>query len=169
MEDHTGSFSTALEGVDILGIETADNEYAVGRVVEAVSHSPQSKDNTLVFVVEDDAQGGTDHVDAHRSIAIMAGAFVKRGAVVSKWYTTVSLISTIVDILGIEHLGLNDANAEPMADCFQKKPQKWTFNGSIPAIPKASTTGPLPVNARNVQPSNQVLVAKDSKLLHSAA
>jgi len=69
--------------------------------------------DTLVFVVEDDAQDGPDHVDAHRRHWFIARPYVKQGAVVSTKYTTVSMIATIVDILGIEHLGTYDALQPP--------------------------------------------------------
>jgi hypothetical protein len=169
MHDHTGSFSTSLDGVNTPETQTADNDYAVGRIVEAVSHSDQYKDNTLIFVIEDDSQDGPDHVDAHRSIAFVAGAYVKRGIDVSRRYTTVNMVSTIVDILGIEHLGLNDADAEPMADCFQLRPRGWTFNAIIPDI-LTTTQLPLPVNAKNVVPSSRrIMLARSQKPLHDAS
>ena len=170
MHDHTGSFGAAIDGVNTPEIQTADNDYAVGRIVDAVSHSPQYKDNTLVFVVEDDAQDGPDHVDAHRSIAYIAGAYVKQGAVVSKKYTTVSMIATIVDILGMEHLGLNDADAEPMADAFQTKANDWKFNAIVPTILMTSTSLPLPGSVRKVvSPEDVRLDALYSKPLYDGA
>lgn len=144
MHDHTGNFSTAIDGVNTPEIQTADNDYAVGRIVEKVAKSERYHDNTLVFVVEDDSQDGPDHVDAHRSIAFVAGPYVKQGAVVSKPYTTVSMISTIVDILGIEHLGTYDALDRPMTDVFSIKASKWDFNAIVPEILR-TTQLPLPV------------------------
>ncbi|MGA2811413.1 MAG: hypothetical protein ABSG16_08445 [Candidatus Acidiferrum sp.] len=139
MEDHTGSFDDPGKfGVSTPELQTADNDYAVGRIVEAISKSQRYKDNTVIFVVEDDAQDGPDHVDAHRSIAFVAGACVKRGAVISQKYTTVSMISTIVEILGMEHLGLNDAEAAPMAEVFTNTPQSWTFDAIVPEVLKRS-------------------------------
>jgi YVTN family beta-propeller protein len=87
MHDHTGNFSTAIDGVNTVELQQADNDYALGRLVERVAHS-QYKYNTLIFALEDDAQDGADHVDAHRSIAFVAGPYVKHGAVVSDRYTT---------------------------------------------------------------------------------
>ncbi len=72
--------------------------------------------NTLLFIVEDDAQNGGDHVDPHRSIAYVVGPYVKQGALISNPYTTVSLLRTIEDILGTEPMGLNDGLAKPMAE-----------------------------------------------------
>jgi len=169
MHDHTGNFDTVLDGVNTPETQTADNDYAVGRIVEAVSHSEQYKDNTLIFVIEDDAQDGPDHVDAHRSIAFVAGAYVKRRADVSRRYTTVDMVSTIVDILGMEHLGLNDADAAPMSDCFRLRPVKWTFNAIIPDI-LTTTQLPLPINAKNVVPANRrIRLARTQKPLHDAS
>jgi DNA-binding beta-propeller fold protein YncE len=168
MHDHTGSFGAAIDGVDTPEIQTADNDYALGRIVDVVSHSRRYKDNTLIFVIEDDAQDGPDHMDAHRSIAFVAGAYIKQGAVISKRLTTVSMVATIVDILGIEHLGLYDANAEPMTDCFQTDASNWAFDAIVPEILMTSTTLPLPGQLRNIT-SGRTLFARYSKPLHDAA
>lgn len=169
MHDHTGAFGDPGHfGVNTPELQTADNDYAVGLIVEKVSKSPRYKDNTLIFVLEDDSQDGPDHVDAHRSILFVAGANVKQGAVISKKYTTVSVISTIVDVLGIDHLGLNDADTEPMADIFTANTQKWTFNSIIPEILKSSTL-PLPISARKIRPAGDLLAARYSKPLHDAS
>src|ERR1019366_10079319 len=92
------------------------------------------KDNTLIFVIEDDAQNGPDHVDAHRSTAFVAGPFVNQGAVVSERYTTVSMIRTIIDVLGIEPLGINDAMAEPMSKIFHQERQSWDYTAVVPDV-----------------------------------
>jgi hypothetical protein len=91
MNDHTGAFAEAIRGVNTPELQVADNDYAVGLVVDKVAHSPYAA-ATLIFVVEDDAQDGPDHIDAHRSIAFVAGPHVKQGQLVSERYTTVSLI-----------------------------------------------------------------------------
>ena len=149
MNDHTGRFSTSIDGVNTPELDTADNDYAVGRIVEKVAKSKSYSGNTLVFVIEDDAQDGPDHVDAHRSIAFIAGPYVKQGAVVSTRYTTVSMIATIVDILGMEHLGMYDALQRPMTDAFSKSVKKWDFNSIVPDILR-TTQLPLPAaNAKN--------------------
>ena len=143
--DHFGNFKTAIDGVNTVETQMADNDYAVGLLIEKVANSP-FKDNTLIFVIEDDAQNGGDHVDAHRSIALIAGAHVKRNALVSKHYTTVSMIRTIVDVLGLESPGLNDALAEPMADIFTTSPQPWSYTAEVPAV-LYTTQLPLPPQA----------------------
>jgi YVTN family beta-propeller protein len=143
--DHFGNFSEAQDGVNTVETMMADNDYAFGLVLEKVAHSKYAKD-TLVFVIEDDAQNGADHVDAHRSIAFVAGPYVKHGAVVSQYFTTVSMLRTIEDVLGIKPLGLNDAYQLPMAAVFSTREAVWTYTARIPAI---LYTTQLPLPARN--------------------
>jgi len=126
MHDHMGNFGNAQGGIDTPEAQQADDDYAVGLVAEAVAHS-RYRGNTLIFVVEDDAQDGPDHVDAHRSTAYIVGPYVKQKAVVSSFYTTVNMIRTIEDILGTDHLNLNDAYAAPMADVFDLNQSSWSF------------------------------------------
>ena len=141
--DHTGSFAQGLDKINSVETELADNDYAVGLVVEKVAKSPMAK-STLIFVVEDDAQDGPDHVDAHRSVAFVAGPYVKQGAVVSHRYTTINMLRTIEDVLGIGPMGLNDALAAPMAGVFDIKASgDWTFSAQVPAVLR-TTQLPLP-------------------------
>ena len=140
--DHFGSFKEAIDGVDTVETQMADNDYALGLVAEAVAKGPFAKD-TLIFSVEDDAQDGADHVNAHRSIAYIVGPYVKQGAVVSKRYTTVNMIRTIVDVLGLDPLGLNDAMAEPMTQVFDTSAAKWSYKAIVPNILR-TTKLPLP-------------------------
>ena len=145
MHDHTGNFTTALNAVNTVELQQADNDYAVGALVEALSKSPYA-DDTLVFVLEDDAQDGADHVDAHRSIFFVAGPYVKHGAVVSTPYTTVNLLRTIEDILGTDHLNVRTATAAPMSDLFDLSQKKWEFKALASAYLK-NTTLPIPGGA----------------------
>ena len=168
MHDHTGSFSTAIDGVNTPEIQTADNDYAVGRIVEKVAKSPHYHGNTLVFVIEDDAQDGPDHVDAHRSIAFVAGPHVKQGAVVSTQYSTVSMIATIVNILGIEHLGTFDALDSPMTDVFTVTGGKWDFNAIVPDILR-TTQLPLPPQTAKNSLKQDALSAFYAKPRHDAS
>src|SRR4029077_8463221 len=101
--DHLGLFDEAVDGINTVETEIADNDYATGLLIEKVAHSRYAKD-TLIFVIEDDAQDGPDHVDAHRSVAFIAGPYVKQHAVVSDRYTTVSMIRTMEEILGLQPL-----------------------------------------------------------------
>ena len=145
MNDHTGNYKAAIDGVNTPEIQVADNDYAVGRLIQTVAASPYAS-NTLIFVIEDDAQDGPDHVDAHRSIAFVAGPYVKQGAVVSTRYGTVNVLRTITDILGLDHLGIFDANAAPMTDVFDLGRTSWTFKASASGL-LATTQLPIPKTA----------------------
>ena len=122
--------------------EMADNDYAVGLLVEKVAHSKYAKD-TLIFVIEDDAQNGPDHVDAHRSLALIAGPYVKQRALISKRFNTVTLLRTMEEVLGIKPLGLNDALQPPMAEVFSTQQATWNYKARVPAVLR-STKLPLP-------------------------
>jgi DNA-binding beta-propeller fold protein YncE len=115
--DHMGSFSTALANVNTPEAEQADDDLSVGRLVEAVAHSPYAAD-TLIFITEDDAQDGPDHVDSHRTTAYVVGPYVKQGAVVSSHYSQVNVLRTIEDVLGTQHINLNTAFQRPMSNVF---------------------------------------------------
>ncbi len=115
--DHTGGTRV---GKPRPRASLADNDLAVGRVVEAVSHSPYW-DDTAIFVVEDDAQDGADHVDAHRSIALVISKYSPRSntaLVDHRFYTTVSMIHTMEDLLGLPPMNLFDTHAPLMAPLF---------------------------------------------------
>jgi DNA-binding beta-propeller fold protein YncE len=146
MHDHTGNFDTAIGGVNTPELDVADNDYAVGLLVQAVANSKNYSHNTLIFVIEDDSQDGGDHVDAHRSIGFIVGPYVRQGRVVSHRYNTVSMLRTIEDILGTPHLNLNDAYAEPMADAFDLNQPNWTYTAT-PSPLLAGTSLPIPPTA----------------------
>src|SRR5581483_585666 len=99
----------------------ADNDLAVGRVVDAVSHSPYW-DDTAIFILEDDAQDGPDHVDAHRSIALVISKYspgsLHHPYVDSRFYTTVSMVHTMEALLGLPPMNNNDAQAPVMTELF---------------------------------------------------
>ena len=99
----------------------ADNDLAVGRVVDAVSHSPYW-DDTAIFIIEDDAQDGADHVDAHRSIAFEISKYspssAERPFVDSRFYTTVNMMHTMESLLGLPPMNQNDAYAPVMTPLF---------------------------------------------------
>lgn len=112
--------------------QVADNDLAVGLFVDYLSHSPIWKE-TAIFIIEDDAQNGPDHVDAHRSTAYVAGGFVKRSFVDHTPYTTTSMLRTMELILGLEPMTQYDAAATPMWRCFQKEADLTPFN-HLPAL-----------------------------------
>ncbi len=104
----------------------ADNDLAVGMFVEYLSKSSIWKESA-VFILEDDAQDGPDHVDAHRSTAYVAGGFVKRNYVDHTMYSTSSMLRTIELILGLKPMSQYDAAAEPMWRCFSAQPNMNGF------------------------------------------
>ena len=125
--DHMGNFGTALAGINTPETQQADNDLAVGLLVQAVANSRYA-DDTLILVTEDDCQDGPDHLDSHRATTFVAGAYVKQGTVVSTHYSQVNAIRTMEDILGTEHLNLNTAFQSPMTDVFDVHSSgKWTF------------------------------------------
>ena len=110
----------------------ADNDYALGLLVEAVSNSPYWKD-TCIAVVEDDAQDGPDHVDAHRSVALLISAYNRPGLLVHEFHNTVSLIRTIELLLGIEPMNQLDATATPI-DIFRSEPDLRPYRALLPDV-----------------------------------
>ena len=110
----------------------ADNDYGVGLLVEAVSNSPYWKD-TAIVVVEDDAQDGPDHVDAHRSVALVISAYNRPGALIHEFHSTVSLIRTIELLLGIESMNQLDATATPM-NIFRAEPDLRPYKALLPNV-----------------------------------
>jgi YVTN family beta-propeller protein len=129
--DHNGSFGTAIAGLGTPALQISDNDYAIGRVVDIISHSPYWRD-TAIFILEDDAQNGSDHVDSHRSFAYVISPYSKRGVTISTNYDTVNMLRTIEDVLGINHLNFRDADAAPMADLFTRKPDYTPYSAIIP-------------------------------------
>ncbi|HEU4433997.1 MAG TPA: bifunctional YncE family protein/alkaline phosphatase family protein [Pyrinomonadaceae bacterium] len=117
----------------------ADNDYALGLLVEAVSNSPYWKD-TCIAVVEDDAQDGPDHVDAHRSVVLLISAYNRPGALVHEFHNTVSLIRTIELLLGIEPMNQLDATATPIdifrtgADQRPVEPDLRSYKALLPDV-----------------------------------
>ena len=123
INDHTQGLSP---GKPTPFAHVADNDLAVGLFVSYLSQSPIWKE-TAIFIVEDDAQNGPDHVDAHRTTAYLAGGFVKRGFIDHTMYSTSSMLRTIELILGLPPMTQFDAAATPMWRCFQKNPDLRPF------------------------------------------
>jgi hypothetical protein len=123
INDHTEGLSL---GKPTPIAHVADNDLAVGMFVETLSHSPIWK-NSLIVIVEDDAQNGPDHVDAHRSTAYLAGGYVKQGFVDHTAYTTASLLRTIELILGLPPMSQYDAAATPLWRCLDDTPDHPAF------------------------------------------
>ena len=142
MHDHMGNFGTGQyqAGLNTAEDEQADNDYAVGKTVEMIAHSKQYAGNTLIFVTEDDAQDGGDHMDAHRETAYVVGPYVKKGAVVSTRYSSVSFLRTIEDVLGLRHLNLNTAYQRPMTDVFDTTQSAgWNYTAVASTVLQTTT------------------------------
>ncbi len=116
--DHT---SGTKPGLPTPRAAVADNDLALGRIVEAISHS-KFWDETCIFVTEDDPQAGLDHVDGHRTVGLVVSPYTKRKQVVSTNYSQINMFRTIENILGIPPLNQFDLAAVPMLDCFTNKP-----------------------------------------------
>jgi YVTN family beta-propeller protein len=141
-EDHTqglkpGSFApTALVG---------GNDQALGKIVEAISHSSFWKE-TAIFVIEDDAQNGPDHVDAHRTVGLVISPWMKRGVVDSTMYTTSSYVRTMELILGLPPMTQFDTAATPMYAAFSAAPTLDPIDALPPQTnltARNPATGPL--------------------------
>jgi YVTN family beta-propeller protein len=104
----------------------ADNDLAVGRILEHLSKSSVWKES-VVFILEDDAQNGPDHVDAHRSPVYVVGPYVKRNAVVHSMYSTSGVVRTIELILGLPPMSQYDAAALPLYECFTNKAELTSY------------------------------------------
>jgi hypothetical protein len=109
----------------------ADNDLALGRMVEALSKSRFWK-SMAIFVVEDDAQNGVDHVDGHRTVALVVSPFARRGAIDSTMYSHPSMVKTIELILGLPTMSLFDLIANPMNASFQNEPDTAAYAAQTP-------------------------------------
>jgi hypothetical protein len=128
--DHT---SGTVPGKPTPMAMVADNDLALGMVVEAVSKSKFWKE-TAIFVIEDDAQNGPDHVDAHRAVALVISPYTKRKHVDSTMYSTSSMLRTMELILGLEPMSQFDAAARPMYNSFTAKADFGIYEHEKPAV-----------------------------------
>ncbi len=117
--DHTGGPPNAAAQV-------ADNDLAVGKVVDQISHSKYWKDSAI-FVVEDDSQAGLDHVDGHRAPIEIISPYARRGVVDNHYYSQITMIRTIEQILGIHPMNQKDSAATPMTAAFTSRPNFTPF------------------------------------------
>lgn len=131
--DHTG-------GPPSPRAQVADNDLALGRVVEAVTHS-RFGSNTVIFVIEDDPQSGYDHVDAHRSICLVVSPYTKRGRVVSNFYNQSGVLHTMERILGLPPMNQQDAMSPLMFECFTNVPDFTPYAALPNNIPLTEGVG----------------------------
>ena len=134
--DHTGGPSTPRAAV-------ADGDLAVGKVVDEISHSKYWK-SSAIFVVEDDSQAGVDHVDGHRAPIQVISPWAAHGKTISTYYSQISMIRTIEQILGAEPLNQKVAAATPMFDAFRSKPDLTPFKAVPNQIPLTEAVTPEP-------------------------
>ncbi len=124
--DHT-SGARPEDGYPFIHSYVADNDLALGRMLDFLSKTPYWK-SMLVIVTEDDPQGGVDHIDAHRSVLMMAGPYVKKGYVSHKHANFGSILRTIYHILGVPYVNQYDATASLLDDYFTEKPDFGQYN-----------------------------------------
>ncbi|TNC23543.1 bifunctional YncE family protein/alkaline phosphatase family protein [Amycolatopsis alkalitolerans] len=146
--DHT---SSTAPGKPTPKAYVGDNDWATGQLVDAVSHSPYWKD-TAIFVTEDDAQAGPDHVDAHRTTSEVISPYTRTGKVDSTFYNTASMLRTMELILGIKPLTQFDAFATPMVGAFTNKPDFTPYTAVKPTTDlTAVNTANSPMAAQSAQ------------------
>jgi YVTN family beta-propeller protein len=126
--DHTEG---TTPGFSTPGACLADNDLAIGQVVEGISHSRFWK-STLILIVEDDAQDGLDHVDGHRTVALAVSPYTKRGSIDSTFYSQVSMVKTIEMILGVPPMSLFDLIANDMRQSFQQTADLTSYQAIEP-------------------------------------
>jgi YVTN family beta-propeller protein len=114
--------------------QVADNDLAVGRIIDKVSHSKWWK-STAIFVLEDDPQNGVDHVDGHRSVLWVASPYSARGGVNDNYYSQINVVRTIEQLLGIHPMNQEDKDAVPMYSAFTNKPNFAPFNVKRNQVP----------------------------------
>ena len=140
----------------------AENDYAVGLMVEAVSNSPYWKD-TAIVIVEDDAQDGPDHVDAHRSVALVISAYNRPGALIHEFHNTVSLIRTIEMLLGIPPMNQLDATAAPV-NIFRSQPDLRPYKAILPEVALDNLINPA---ARDGATAHWIRLTEEQDLTHA--
>jgi YVTN family beta-propeller protein len=140
-EDHTHGLSA---GAFTPRATVGSNDLALGRMVEAITHS-HFWPETAIFVIEDDAQNGPDHVDVHRTVGLVISPYTKQGSVDSTHYTTASMVRTMEMILGLPTMTQYDRAATPMYRCFQSHRNLWAYETLRPHTnleAKNPATGP---------------------------
>ncbi|MBC5826613.1 MAG: bifunctional YncE family protein/alkaline phosphatase family protein [Candidatus Eremiobacteraeota bacterium] len=125
----------------------ASNDYALGRMVDALSHSPYWKD-TIIFSLEDDAQAGPDHVSDQRAEASIAGAYVRRGYVDHTHYTTSGVLHTIEILLKLPPMSQFDAGARPVSAALSSKADLQPWTASKPLVSLTEINGPRAPGAK---------------------
>ena len=144
-DDHTAGVGT---GDPNPVAEVADNDLAVGRIIDTISHSQFWK-SSAIFVLEDDTQNGVDHVDGHRGPLLIASPYAKRGIIDNAYYTQLNVVRTVEDMLGFAPMNQEDRAAEPMANAFTNTPNltPYTYLPNEIPLTQGLTTTPAPSSA----------------------
>jgi YVTN family beta-propeller protein len=137
MNDHTNG---TAKNFPTPQAQVADNDLAVGKIVDLISHSPYWKDS-LIVITEDDAQNGLDHVDGHRAPALLISPWIKKGIVDSHYWTVINMVRSIEQILGLPPMNQNDAAALPMSELFSDEPDFTPYDAVPNRIPLDSLNG----------------------------
>jgi YVTN family beta-propeller protein len=145
--DHTAS-PRAADGYPDRGSYVADNDLALGKIIEFLSHTAIWKDSA-VFVTEDDAQGGVDHVDAHRSVLLAMSPYIRKGAISHRHTSMTSIQKTTYELLGLGPLNLEDRLAGDLGDIFTSTPDLSPY-AAVPVDAKIFD----PAKARLARPKN---------------
>ena len=130
-QDHTSGTSPGMPTPEA---HMADNDLALGRIVEGISRS-RFWPTTCIFVVEDDPQNGFDHVDGHRSICLVISPYTRRDAVVSEFYNQTSVLHTMERILGLPPMNQVDAQSPLMTACFVDEPDLTPYMSEPSNVP----------------------------------
>lgn len=137
--DHT---SGTREGMPTPRASVADNDLALGQIVDAISHSSYWPES-VIFVVEDDPQAGLDHIDGHRTVALCISPYTKRGEVISNHYNQSSMLRTMELILGLDPVNQLTLAANPMTDCFGESPNLTPYTVKPNIIPLDEMNPPV--------------------------
>jgi len=137
--DHTGGTRPGLPTPRAM---VADNDLALGRIVEAITKS-RFWNNTVIFVTEDDSQDGWDHVSAYRTVGMVISPYSRTGEVIHTNYNQPSIVRTIEQILSLPPMNIMDATAKPMFDCFSGKSDLSTYKSLENMIPLDEMNPPL--------------------------
>ncbi|WP_144562236.1 bifunctional YncE family protein/alkaline phosphatase family protein [Neobacillus bataviensis] len=155
-DDHTAGTATGSPTPQAM---VADNDLAVGKIVDLISHSKYWKDSVII-ITEDDAQNGLDHVDGHREPAFVISPWVKKGITSSHYWTVINMVRSIEQILGLPPMNQNDAAAEPMSEIFTNEPD---------FTPYKVEQNQIPLDALNGQPNaNTAALANTEKVTPEA-
>jgi YVTN family beta-propeller protein len=161
--DHTSGLSA---GEPAPQFYVADNDYALGRLVQAISTGPYWKD-TAIVAVEDDAQDGPDHVDCHRSVAVVVSAYNRPGALIHAFHTTAGVVRTMEELLGLPPMNAEDAAAAPV-DIFRNGPPDLTpYTAALPQLDLAALINPRPESAANPETAAAIRQSAGLDLAHA--